>query len=335
MDHSRPFNVAHLRPRGILLTVLAVLSGYVLGHYVSAGKSNSDAVFCDTEYSLLNPYLRCEPAETLKKAEYTVFKKRLESYIDDKKSSGDVDTIAVYFRDLENGPWFGIEEDALFSPASLLKLPILVAYYKKAETAPQILEFEIETTGTGSNEQGLSPEESLQSGKQYTIDELLRRMIVYSDNAALNILIAFLAQSSPDDDIYSETLASMGLANSEASLDDFLTVKRYSSFYRALYNASFLSKEMSQKALQLLTQTTFHQGIESGVPDNIRVAHKYGRRLDESLQLHDCGIVYYPETPYLLCIMTRGSNEKTNTGIIQDISRMVFDEVVSRATKGM
>jgi len=29
------------------------------------------------------------------------------------------------------------------------------------------------------------------------------------------------------------------------------------------------------------------------------------------VQLHDCGIVYYPETPYLLCVMTKGWNFET------------------------
>lgn len=331
MQTSRLFRIVGVAAGGMLLTGLAALLGFGAGRLIAPAGFGADDLSCDADYSLLNPYLRCEPAESLKKSEYTAFKGQLESYIKNKMSSSSVDVIAVYFRDLENGPWFGIQEDALFSPASLLKLPVLVTYYRKAEFAPQILRLEIETEGTAANDQNHPPEESLQPNQTYTIDELLRRMIVYSDNDALHILLAFLAESSPDDDIFAETLAAMGLAKSEASADDFLTVKRYSAFYRALYNASFLSKEMSQKALDLLTQTTFHQGIDEGVPPGTPVAHKYGiRREGETVQLHDCGIVYHPDTHYILCIMTKGDDSETLSPLIQEISKMTYAEVGKR-----
>ena len=53
----------------------------------------------------------------------------------------------------------------------------------------------------------------MKPGETYTIGELIRRMIVYSDNDALHLLLSFLTESSPDDDIFAETLAAMGLAS--------------------------------------------------------------------------------------------------------------------------
>jgi beta-lactamase class A len=61
----------------------------------------------------------------------------LESYLLDyekeKIKNGDITNLSVYFRNLNNGNRFGIEEKEMFSPASLMKLPLLMAYYKKSE----------------------------------------------------------------------------------------------------------------------------------------------------------------------------------------------------------
>ena len=63
---------------------------------------------------------------------------------------------------------------------------------------------------------------------------------------------------------------------------------------------------MSEKALEILGSTQFDFGIEGGVPEGVTVANKFGERtLEDQRQLHDCGIIYAPKGPYLLCIMTR------------------------------
>lgn len=321
------FSIGELRCKALPL-VLVLILGFGFGQHFSAEGSGIDTAICNAAYPLVNPYLRCEPASELVKKEYAEFKAQVEAAIGKRRAAGDIKDVSVYFRDLENGPWFGIEPDAPFAPASLMKLPVLIAYYKHAETMPQLLSLKIETGGDVSTEQMLPREESLKAGETYTVDELLRRMIVYSDNNAQKILMSFLSRLSQQDDIFGETLASMGLAKSEGRSDDFLSVKRYASFYRALYNASFLSKEMSQKALDLLTRTVFHEGIDDGVPPEALVAHKYGIRRDgNTVQLHDCGIVYHPRTPYLLCVMTRGDGNDPLAAIIQEVSAMVYNEV--------
>lgn len=68
------------------------------------------------------------------------------------------------------------------------------------------------------------------------------------------------------------------------------------------------------------------------MPASVKVAHKFGERLleDSTRQLHDCGIVYYPENPYLICIMTHGNVYENLEKTIQDISKMVYKEVDSR-----
>src|SRR5207248_2823209 len=90
-----------------------------------------------------------------------------------------------------------------------------------------------------------------------------------------------------------------------------VSVVTYSSFFRVLYNASYLTRDDSQKALALLAGVDYKDGLVAGVPASVPIAHKFGEREttgDTTKQLNDCGIVYYPSHPYLLCVMTRGDS---------------------------
>ena len=90
--------------------------------------------------------------------------------------------------------------------------------------------------------------------------------------------------------------------------------------------ASYLNEKYSEKALELLTRTEYKNGLVAAVPKEIVVAHKFGERnnVQSEKQLHDCGIIYYPDHPYLLCIMTRGSDYGTLEIAIQDVAVKVY-----------
>lgn len=86
---------------------------------------------------------------------------------------------------------------------------------------------------------------------------------------------------------------------------------------------------MSERALNLLSRVEFNEGISKGLPSNTIFAHKFGERelANGVSQLHDCGIVYYPGHPYVICVMTRGSDFKTLSDTIAEISRITFSEI--------
>jgi beta-lactamase class A len=82
--------------------------------------------------------------------------------------------------------------------------------------------------------------------------------------------------------------------------------------------------------LALLKQSEFSQGLLAGVPPGIAVAHKFGERgytNASKKELHDCGIVYCPQRPYVLCIMTKGTDMKEQAKAISGISKAVYDEM--------
>ena len=70
------------------------------------------------------------------------------------------------------------------------------------------------------------------------------------------------------------------------------------------------------------------------MPPSIGVVHKFGERSlgpnGETKQLHDCGIVYYPNHPYLLCIMTRGTSFEPLRKTIAGTSQLFYAELDSQ-----
>ena len=114
----------------------------------------------------------------------------------------------------------------------------------------------------------------------------------------------------------------------EKALENFMSVYEYSRFFRILYNSSYLNNENSNKALEILSRVDFKSGLVAGTPANITVAHKFGERENgDEKQLHDCGIVYHPENPYLICIMTRGKDFDKLSEVIAELSKITYEEV--------
>lgn len=281
---------------------------------------------------LTNPLLDCEFGDVLSKA-LIPFKDNIAKLIDQKVQNGNLSFGAVYFRDLNNGPWFGIHEKEKFIPASLMKVPVMMAAFKKAESDPQFLGETVVYRGPLNNTPYpyFKPKQEIIPGDSYTIDELIKRMIIYSDNNARDLVIMNMGGGSELDDVFK-------LLGRDFSTADFLvTIRDYSSFFRILFNSSYLSREMSEKALRLLADSQFDPGLARGLPADVKIADKFGEKLssgDSEKQLHNCGIIYYPSHPYILCVMTRGDNFDKMAGSIADISKTVYEEVDKQFSTG-
>jgi beta-lactamase class A len=284
----------------------------------------------DCKYQYLNP-LRCEPELAKQKKEYVALRNELLGFIEETKQKKSATHVSVYFRDLQNGPIMSIGGQENFAPASLLKVPLMVMYYKKAETENELLQRKNKIIGNSEAvQQDIKPEKTIEVGKTYNIDELINVMITHSDNTAWHALLADLRQQYSEED-FVITLSDLGIIDPRAKGEQYVTVQAYASIFRILYNSSYLNLEMSNKALELLSQSTFNDGLVAGVPEGIKVAHKFGINKDGAeIQLHDCGIVYFPDNPYLLCVMTRGDSIPELQSVIAYISKDVYEEVSSR-----
>lgn len=285
-----------------------------------SNKTNEKEALRQSGYKYISPLLECSDVRDISRGEV---EEAMSELINNRISNGDINYASVYFRDLNNGPWVGINEQEKFTPASLLKVPLLIAYLKIVQSNPSILKEKIrvepnQTTLT----QNITPSSSVIEGNEYTVDELLQKMIIYSDNQAANSLLKHI-----DINDLNQTYSDLGIKvpTGDAS-EDFMSVVEYASFFRILYNASYLNHDMSEKALEILTKSQFNQGLKAGVPENIEIAHKFGERVyTTNNQLHDCGIIYKDKSPYLLCVMTRGADFNKMINVIKDISQLVYN----------
>lgn len=284
-----------------------------------------------SRYNLINPFLDCIEARKLDMRELDIFKPRILQYIERTKQRHPDVHISYYFRDLNNGLWIGVNEKEVFSPASLMKVPIMITLLKEAQKNPAILYERIRFDKKRFEQVDEDSGFEKQDGSEYTVDEYLRQMIVYSDNAATIILLDRIGidkVTKVQDDL---NLQSNGITDPDAN---FVPINRYSSVFRVLFNASYLDKDMSQKALKLLTETIYSKGIREAIPERYLVAQKYGERdfFDEkgnrnTRQLHHFGIVFYTGKPFLLGIMTRGANKEVKEKIIYDLARITYEEI--------
>ncbi len=290
-------------------------------------ETNSKQVRQVGEHQFINPLLECEVAEGSIDARKENFRDDLAQYINLLKQERGVSDVAIYFRDLNNGPTFGVDDQKEFFPASLLKVPVMMAYYHLAEQNPDVLRMEIQHVA--DKDFGITPtivpRERVEIGQVYTVEELIRRMIVFSDNQALVLLTERLPLKEM------QSLFSMLGVGDDVLIDgnSKLTVKEYAGFFRILFNSSYLSRTSSEKALALLSTTDYHDALPAGVPEDVIVSHKFGEAGTgtHERQLHDCGIVYFPDHPYLACIMTRGENVETLKTTIRDISKFIYEKI--------
>jgi beta-lactamase class A len=312
---------------GLTLSLL----GFILGRISVVGQKSTISETRNKEnYKFINPLLECESTEFSKTAALEPLRKKLDIAIEEQKKLGNINYASIYVRDLNDGPWLGINEKDNFSPASLVKVPLMMAYFKAAEKKPELLNETITTESSTSSSQSILPEITLVPKQAYTIDELINRMIIYSDNQAYELL-----QNYIDNKLIVKTYTDLGIDLTDAYSDpngNILSVKYYASFFRILFNASYLNKDMSEKALHLLSQVKYKNGLVKGVNNpSIEIAHKFGERTYEAngeKQLHDCGIIYIPNKPHLVCIMTRGTDfSKLSTTIIE-ITKIIYKELL-------
>lgn len=326
----------------LTFSVFSALAGYLVGiksESVKNAKYSAKALRAG-QSGFINPLLEYEVSGSVFGPALSSFEDDIQKLVDNLKKKYQANEVSVYFRNLNDGPWFGINQDINYFPASLLKLPIMLAYYKASESEPKVLDEKItydegyvKTLGNFNEEEYYKPEKTIEPKQTYTVSELIEKMIVYSDNNAKNLLVLNLDKP----DMLYKLYTDLGLASPPElrSGGDVLTVHEYATFYRILYNASYLNKEDSNKVLELLSRSNFNRGINAGVPDNIKVAHKFGEHSDNNFrQLHDCGIIYYPQNPYILCIMTRGAVFDELEKIIGEISKSVYEHVDKQTKAG-
>jgi beta-lactamase class A len=248
-------------------------------------------------------------------------RKQLYEYVDSQPNK-----TSIYFEYLPSGVSIGVNEKDSYLLASLLKVPIVMAVYK-----------EVSLGNLDHNQAIVIKEEYLNdlfgdlwkkgAGTHLTLDEAIDLVLADSDNTAKNALLAQIPISRLE-----EVFDYLDIPKEGQEEGPVVTAKNYSSILRSLYLASYLPKEESNQILEKMTHAKHKDKLVAGVPAHIKVAHKIGTydngQNKEKNIYTDCGIVYAPLRPYILCLMTE-SDDATAAKNFSTISKLVYEYVTS------
>jgi beta-lactamase class A len=315
--------------KSVYSVFIAFVVGVSIGVFTLKSDSRSISDNCPTDLPFVKAEQDCESFQnTTEKIQalQDTLKRQVNSYLSTKRA----DRISVFIRDLDSQKFAYVNESEEFYMASLLKVPLAVAYFRLAELTPDLLSQTIVYDGTIDlyESQDIKPLKKLAPGT-YTVKELLDRALIYSDNTSAELL----SKNYVSYDYLQKILFTLGLQPTEKDQSqNLVTARTYAGVFRTLYNSSFLSRNYSNTILDILAKSTFTEGAPALLPNNIKLSHKFAERSFINTQgqtihqLHDCGVTYADNgaQAYSFCIMTEGKDFANLKSVIQNVSSTLY-----------
>ncbi|MCA9383407.1 serine hydrolase [Candidatus Dojkabacteria bacterium] len=230
----------------------------------------------------------------------------------------EMDNYAIYVKDLNSTAYWEHNSTQAFYPASIYKVPLAIITLKDIDDGKFTLTDNFLVT-PADKPYTFDRLAQIPGSYNMSVSELLRYMIVYSDNTAMITLEnrnggVYALQTRMQQELDITGITRVPHITNAASI---------AKFYQGIYNQEYLTKENNDYLLDLLKNTaaTFDDRIVSGVPAEVEVAHKIGN-LNGVYQ--DAGIVY-AEHEYVIVILNKNTLTTTASSKISQISRIVYD----------
>lgn len=237
-------------------------------------------------------------------------------------------TVGLVIKDLDTGWEIDLNQGRLMPAASLVKIPIMLAYFYAAKEGKVNLQNTVYLRSSdkvaGSKVLGNMP-----TGSRFTVEGLFGPMITQSDNAAANALISLFGF-----DKLNYYFKKMGLKNTNLArkmmdfserkdgVENYTTAADCAYLLNQLYQGRFLDKKTSRRCMEILGEQKINDRIPRKLPRaSAFVAHKTGleRRI-----CHDVGIVFTSQGDFLICVLVK-HRDKT----AQNAKRLISDIALS------
>ena len=247
----------------------------------------------------------------------------------------------VAVRGLRTGEGFSIRGDEPFPSASLIKVAVLTTLLDEVRRGTMSLD-ERTTLIRRDRVPGDGMLTVLDGGLQPTLGDLARLMISISDNTATNLLLDKLnirttwakmdSLGLPRTRIHSKVYLRAASVAPDSSARYGLGVTTPNEMVRLftlLSQGRAVSPALDSVGMGMLRDNRDYTKLVRWLPETIVAAHKTGE-VDQSR--NDCGILFGPEQPVAVCVMTR-ENKDTSYAVdnpanllIARIGREVFHQ---------
>src|SRR5215208_1126865 len=237
----------------------------------------------------------------------------------------------VYVRDLEEDFGYGVRPDEQFFTASIIKLPIMVAVYRKVDEGElsfsQMIEIKDEDWAAGAG--WLQWEKA---GTRQTVGDLLLLMMTQSDNVAANALVRTLggadhvnevarSMGAEDTLLYQKVSSERGVV---PALDNRSTPRDMATMMQQIAEGKAASEKSCGYMIDLMHQDKLDWWLDAGLPPGVDAANKAGwlyRVYDE------VGIVENDDRRYVIAILSKHGTADVYQGqdLIKNLSSAVWE----------
>ncbi len=231
---------------------------------------------------------------------------------------------SFYFEYLPDGTNIRIGADTNLVAASLIKTALAMNVYKAAELGRLNLSKPVTVTAN-ELDGGYGNWYQRGPGFKVTLRQAAQAALEQSDDTAAHVMFD---HSNGLLNYSEQSLAGLDIDQDLQNGQAVINARSYSSVLKSLYFASFLNKTDSDELLGYLTKSTEKNRLTKDLPKSVKVAHKNGVN-NLSWAESDCGIVYVPRRPYIICAMI-GLPDPQASNFIAQISKEVYNYVVQQ-----
>jgi beta-lactamase class A len=230
----------------------------------------------------------------------------------------------VYLVDLDNGNYLSLNGEKTFATASIIKLPILVAFFQDVEAGKIRLD-ETLIMGRDVIVGGSGYMQDLPAGSRFSALQTATNMIITSDNTATNMIIKRMGGIN----VLNQRFRSWGLQKTvirnwlpDLKGTNTTTAKELVQVMAMLEEGKLLSRSKPQ-AMGILRRVKNRKLLPAGLGQGATIAHKTG---DIGFLLGDAGIVHMPTGKrYLVAVLVESAyDDPAAVDYIRDVSRTVY-----------
>ncbi len=237
----------------------------------------------------------------------------------------------VYVRDPNGSYGYGVRPDEVFFSASVAKVPLMVAVYRRIDEGAFSLSdsFETESEDWAAGAGWLQWEPA---GKSHTVEDYLWMMMTQSDNVATNALLRVVGGPGYVNEVAhslgaSDTVLYQKVTSERAavlSLDNQTTPRDMATMMEQISTGRAASRESSLDMIDLMQQNTLESWLEDGLPEGTGVANKAGWLYRV---YNEVAIVEHEDRPYVVAILSKQGPEDPEEAkpLLKNISKPIWE----------
>jgi len=234
----------------------------------------------------------------------------------------------VYVRNLVTGETYARGEDIPVVAASVIKIPVMIEAFRAARAGEMSLD-EIHALKDEERLPSCGTLKAMHTGIEMTLLDLIKLMIIVSDNAATNIMIRRVGM-----DHVNRTLRSLGLEKttlnrllfdreaSKKGICNYITAGEMGLLLEKLWSGEVVSPEADAQMMEILLDQRLNGKLPFFIDSmGIDVAHKTGE--DDGIS-HDVGVIYAKE-PIVCCFVGEHVNVPLYERLMQDAAKALCE----------